>query len=191
MPITIKVDTSVNLPNGSVQFSGTSNSLDNAAGQVFVEIATPAGLTDKMTASADKQTGSYRATYSPKGVGKYDVTAFAADRKQTAKTSFTVSLPVVIMETVQNFEQAKAKTLVALDASINSAVATIGTPEDVEKTKGEVEKVKQKIKEFDDRWAKFVDALNSLQQLAKKHPEVATIAAPRSAAQPRYRVPRT
>lgn len=178
LPITIKVDTSVNLPNGSVQFSGTSNSLDNAAGQVFVEIATPGGVVDKVTASADKQTGSFRTTYSPKGLGKYDVTAFAADRKQSAKTTFTVSAPVVITATLQNFDQAKAQTLVALETSVNSAVAAIGTPEDVAKTKDEVQKVKQKMKEFDNNWGKFVDALNSLQQLAKKNPEVAAIAAP-------------
>lgn len=178
LPITIKVDTSVNLQNGSVQFSGTSNSLDNAAGQVFVEIATPGGVVDKVTASADKQTGSYRATYAPKAVGKYDVTAFAADRKQSAKTTFTVDPPNVVEATVQKFDQARAKTLAALEASINSTVAPLGTPEDIAKTKEEVQKVKEKIKEFDNNWSQFVDALNGLRQLTAKHPEISASVAP-------------
>ena len=45
-----------NVPNGSVQLSGTSNSLDNADVKVFIEVKTPDGVTDELTASADKQT---------------------------------------------------------------------------------------------------------------------------------------
>ncbi len=178
LPITVQVNTSVNLSNGSVELSGVSNSLDKEPGQVYIEIVTPGGNTDKLSTRADNETKKYMVKYTPKALGKYEVTAYASDKKQSAKITFEVSAEIAITESFKAFDDAKKKSLSTLETALNAAIAPMAEAEDIAKTKSEVQKAKQKIKEFDDSWNKMKEAVKGVQDLAKKHPEIKKIVAP-------------
>jgi hypothetical protein len=168
LPITVQVNTSVNLSNGSVELSGVSNSLDKEPGQVYIEIVTPGGNTDKLSTRADNETKKYMVKYTPKALGKYEVTAYASDKKQSAKITFEVSAEIAITESFKAFDDAKKKSLSTLETALNAAIAPMAEAEDIAKTKSEVQKAKQKIKEFDDSWNKMKEAVKGVQDLAKK-----------------------
>ncbi len=178
LPITVKVTTSVNVQDGSIELSGVSNSLDGEPGEVYIEIITPAGTTDHLTSRADKQTGNYFVRYTTKALGTYNITAYASDKKQSAKTSFEVSADIAVTETFKTFDNAKKKSLATLESTLNATIAPMAEAEDIAKTKAEVQKAKQKIKEFDDSWNKMKEAIKGVQDLAKKHPEIKKIVAP-------------
>ncbi|MEI9957673.1 MAG: hypothetical protein WDM90_15550 [Ferruginibacter sp.] len=178
LPISVKINTPVAFSDGSVEIAGTSNSLDNELGQVILEILRPNGATENFTARADKQTGDYLFKYMPKEMGEYKVIAYAADKQQTANTSFTVQAEFDADEVLDDFDKTKDKTIVALESAINGAVAADVKPEDVAKTKQELQKLKTKIKEFDGAFGKIKKSLKDLQGLAKKYPEIKAIAAP-------------
>lgn len=178
LPISVKVTTSVNVQESSIELSGVSNSLDGEPGAVYIEIKTPAGTTDYLSGRADIETGKYSMKYTPKALGTYNITAFASDKKQSATTTFEVSADIAVTETFKSFDAAKAKSLSLLETSLNAAIAPIAPSEDIAKTKEKIQKVKQKIKEFDDSWSKMKDALKSVQELAKRHPEIKKLVAP-------------
>jgi hypothetical protein len=178
LPISIKVTTSVNVQESSVELSGVSNSLDGEPGEVHIEINTPVGTTDHLTSRADNQTGNYFVKYTPKALGTYNITAYASDKKQSAKTTFEVSADIAVTETFKTFDNAKKKSLATLETALNAAIAPMAEAEDIAKTKAEVQKVKQKIAAFDDSWSKMKEAVKSVQDLAKKHPEIKKIVAP-------------
>lgn len=177
LPITVKLNTSISFKDGSVELSGVSNSIDDEPGQVHIEIIKPGGGTDNLTARADKETGEYFIKYTPVAMGEYKVTAYAADKKQTAKTTFTVSAEFDAEKMLDSFDDAKNKAMSSIESSLN-ALAPELTPEHETKTKQEVQKIKQKLKDFDGSWDKLKKSLTDLQVLAKKFPEINSIAAP-------------
>ncbi|MDZ4793747.1 MAG: hypothetical protein SGI83_05655 [Bacteroidota bacterium] len=177
LPITVRLNTSVNFPDGSVELAGISNSIDNEPGQVHIEIIKPGGGTDNISARADKQTGEYFVKYTPTETGKYQVIAYAADKKQTAKTTFSVLAEFDADEMLDKFDAAKDKAVNALESSLNALVPELA-PEHAAKTKLETQKLKQQIKEFDGGWDKLKKSLQDLQTLSKKYPEIRAIAAP-------------
>jgi hypothetical protein len=178
LPITVMVNTSVNLNNGAVEISGTSASMDNDPGQVIIEIVTPAGNTDKLSTRADKQTSKYLVKYTPKALGKYTVTAFASDKVQSANTTFTVAASIAITETFTAFDKAKTTALKAVETGVTAAAASVAPADEVAKAKQKLNKLKQSISQFDKNWADLKTSINTLQQLAKKHPEINEVAAP-------------
>ncbi len=178
LPISVKIKTPVAFNDGSVEIIGESNTLNSEPGQVFIEVITPNGKTDNLSTRADKQTGEYFVKYMPKEMGKYKVIAYASDKVQTANTTFNVLAEFDADEIVRDFDAAKNKATVAMEAAVNSVVAAQSTPEDVAKAKQEVAKVKVKLKEFDDGFGKIKKALKDLETLSKKYPEVKSIAAP-------------
>lgn len=178
LPISVKIKTPVAFSDGSVEIIGESNSLNSEPGQVLIEVITPNGKTDNLSTRADKQTGEYYVKYMPKEMGQYKVIAYASDKVQTANTTFNVLAEFDADEIVKDFDGAKNKATAAMEAAINSVVATQSTPEDVAKAKQEVAKVKTKLKEFDDGFGKIKKALKDLETLSKKHPDLKAIAAP-------------
>jgi hypothetical protein len=178
LPISVKIKTPVAFSDGSVEIIGESNSLNSEPGQVLIEIITPNGKTDNLSARADKQSGEYYVKYMPKEMGQYKVIAYAADKVQTANATFNVLAEFDADEIVKDFDATKNKVTVAMEAAINSIVAAQSTPEDKAKAKQEVAKVKVKLKEFDDGFSKIKKALKDFESLAKKHPDLKAIAAP-------------
>ncbi|GAB2831518.1 hypothetical protein [Ferruginibacter profundus] len=178
LPISVKINTAVAFSDGSVEIVGVSNSLDNDPGQVIIEIIKPNGGTDNFTCRADKQTGEYFLKYMPKDMGEYKVIAYASDKKQTANTTFTVQAEFDADEVLEGFDNVKDKAMVSLEWAVNAAVAADAKPEDIAKTKQELQKLKVKAKEFDDAFGKMKKALKDLQELSKKYPEIKSIAAP-------------
>lgn len=178
LPISVQVNTSVNLSNGSVELSGVSNSLDKEPGQVYIEIITPGGTSDKLSTRADNETKKYLVKYTPKELGKYEVTAYASDKKQSATTTFEVSADIAVTEIFKTFDDAKKKSLSTLETALTDAIAPIAQPEDIAKANAEIQKLKQEIKEFDDSWGKMKEAVKSVQELAKKYPEMKEMVAP-------------
>ena len=178
LPVTVQVITSVNVQESSVELTGVSNSLDAEPGEVYIEIITPSGTTDYLTGRTDKKTGNYFIKYTPKAIGAYNITAFASDKKQSAKTTFEVSADIAVTETFKTFDDAKKKSLTTLESALNVAIAPMAQPDDIAKTKEEVKKVKQKMAAFDDSWNNMKQAVKMVQELAKKHPEIKKIVAP-------------
>ncbi len=177
LPISLQVNTSVNLPGGVVEFTGTSNSLDAAPGTIFLEVVTPAGKTDQLSARADNETGNYFVKYKPLTLGEYTVTAYAADRKQSATASFTVAAPVAVQQTMDAFDEAREQAMDALSNFTAQTISTLAAEEDVAKTKQMLEKTKANLQQFDGQWKQMEGAVKTLQQLCDKHPEVSGAAA--------------
>jgi len=99
-------------------------------------------------------------------------------KKQTANTTFTVQAEFDADEVLDNFDKTKDKTMASVESAVNAAVATDAKPEDVAKTKQELQKLKVKAKEFDEAFGKIKKSLKDLQELSKKYPEIKSIAAP-------------
>ena len=83
LPVTVKVITSVNVQESSVELTGVSNSLDAEPGEVYIEIITPSGTTDYLTGRADKKTGNYFIKYTRlqisaymRNLDNYDITPY-------------------------------------------------------------------------------------------------------------------
>lgn len=178
LPITVKINTGVNISNGAVEIAGTSASMNNDPGMVYIEIKTPDGSIDKLSARADKQTYKYLVKYTPIPMGNYAVTAYASDKVQKAETEFTVSASIAIEESFTEFEQAKAKAVKAIDANVISVATSVAPPEEIAKAKQKLAKLKENIAEFDKNWGDIKSGLKGLQELAKKYPDVSFIASP-------------
>ena len=178
LPITVKVNTQVNIPGGAAELSGVSNTMDKDPGQVFIEVKNPAGTIDKLSARADKKTGNYSVKYTCKGTGKYEVTAYASDRKQSAKANFSVVSVTAVAENFKGFEKEKEKTVQALDVAITGAAANAGSSEDVAKAKEKVAELKDAVKTFDKNYTDLKTAVDDLTKLTNDHPEINEAVAP-------------
>lgn len=177
LPITVKIETSVNYPDGSVEITGVSNSLDDQPGEVAIELITPGGATINLSAQTDTKTGVYRVNYMPEEMGEYTVNAYAPDKTQTAQTAFTVTAVIDAEEILAEFDTAKDEAMEALDSALTDAIASEASAADIASTKQQLQKTKQKLKEFDSAWGKLKTAVKDMQELAKKHPEINTLAA--------------
>lgn len=178
LPITVKVITTVSYKDGAVEIAGISNSLDGEPGKISIEIIKPNGGTDQLSTRADKTTGAYTVKYTPKEIGKHNIIATAADKVIKATTSFTTTTEVDMLDKLNEVDAAANETLETLDGAIEEIVSAVAQSDDVTKAKQKVETVKQSVKEFTAAWAKIKDAIKTLQDLSKKHPEIRAIAAP-------------
>jgi len=77
LPITLKVNTPGNLPFGSVEFTGFTQSIQDEPPLVYLEIKTPAGSIEQLSSRADKATGIYLIKYFCKALGQYEATTSA------------------------------------------------------------------------------------------------------------------
>jgi hypothetical protein len=178
LPITLKVNTSVNLPGGAVELSGISNTMDKDPGQISIDIKTPSGTTDNVKARADVTTHNYLVKYTCKAVGKYTATAYASDKKQTATAAFSVTGISSVTDEFKNFEKEKEKAVQALETAVDGAVANAGTGDDASKAKEKIAALKTEITSFDKSTGDLTAAMGDVMQLIGTHPEINEMAAP-------------
>ena len=177
LPISVKITTSINYPDGSVQIEGTSNSLDDQAGEVTIELIKPGGATETLTALTDPKTGDYKLNYLPEEMGEYNITAYAPDKTQTAQTSFTVTAELDADEIIEKFDEAKDEAMNTVEDALRDATADAVSMEDVKKTEEKIQKTRQDLQTFDKGWTKMKASVKTLQELARKYPEIKKVAA--------------
>ena len=178
LPITVKVITTVSYVDGAVELAGISNSLDGEPGKISIEIIKPKGGTDYLNTRADKKTGAYSVKYTPKEIGVHKIIAYAPDKAIKATATFTTTAELDMADQLDEVDEAANKTLIELESGVNKIVASVAQADDVSKAKQKLEKVKQSVKEFTTAWGKIKESIKTLQDLAKKHPEIRAIAAP-------------
>ena len=77
LPITLKVNTPVNLPFGSVEFTGFTRSKQDEPPLAYLEIKISASIIKLLIGKADKASGIYLIKYFCKAPDQYEATAFA------------------------------------------------------------------------------------------------------------------
>jgi hypothetical protein len=67
--------------------------------------------------------------------------------------------------------------MTAVEEALDDATASGVAADDVAKTKAKLQKTRQNLQKFDQGWAKLKSSVKTLQELAKKNPEITKIAA--------------
>jgi len=174
LPITVEMITEINAVDGAVLLSGTTYSTDEEPGQIFLEILKPNGGTDNLNGRADKNTGVYQFKYLPKEVGEYKVIAYAADKKKTANTTFTVTAEINVEEGFETFEEAIDQSISSIENTINTSISSDVSETDkaellekLKKVKGNVAQFKKAIKTLKEG-VKGISKVSKEQNLLKK-----------------------
>ncbi|MFC4262664.1 hypothetical protein ACFOWM_07240 [Ferruginibacter yonginensis] len=177
LPITVKVNTTVNYADGSVELMGTTYSINNEPAQIFIEIITPKGATQTLSGRADKTSGEYIFKYKPIDLGTYKVIAYAADKKQTANTTFTVTAEINTDEKITLLDKALDNTFSKIETMLEAALNSDVSAADKANTKSNIQKVKTNIKQYKDASKQLNDAVKDAATLAKKYPALNSIIA--------------
>ena len=160
-------------PGTSVRISGTTVPLGSKLTQVRVEVKPAAGAVVTLNAAIANDR-SWAVTFPDTGApGKYGVSAFTADGKNSATTSFTVMSPEGMDALAGTLEQALAKEAADAASAIANAQASLAAkgpfPNQaaVEKNLAEVSAALQELPE---RLKQAQQGLATLGPVAKKYP---------------------
>ncbi len=178
LPITLKLNTPVNVAFGNVEFAGTVQSLNDEPATVFIEIKTPNQSIDQVSGRADKATGCYIIKYYCKTIGTYTATAYASDKVQNASIDFEVTADVELDKSFNELTNETEKAVTTLDAYITKGIQDLVKPEEIATTKQKVDKLKKAVKDFNNHFANLKKAVESLNTLCKKYPDAKKTAAP-------------
>ena len=178
LPITLKLNTPINLPFGNVEFTGNVQGLEDTPPLVIVEIKKPGGSTDQISGRADKSTGNYLIKYNCTTIGNYEATAYAGDKVQNAKIEFEVVADVEIDKSFTELSKEANKAVAALDVYVVKGLQDMIKPEELNTTKQKIEKLKKAVTDFNKHFAAITKATNDLNLLCKKYPDVKKVAAP-------------
>lgn len=170
LPITVEVKTSVNYTDGSVLLTGTTYSSNNEPGQIFLEITKPRGGRDNLSGRADKTTGKYELRYKPAETGVYKVTAYAADKKQTAETTFTVSANINTGQQLNAFSQSVDKTLAAIEKTMQAAMATDVSAQEKQEVEKMLQEIRNDVSQFREAVKKLKDGASEATKAAESQP---------------------
>lgn len=164
------------VPGGSVRVFGTSVPLGpTAAGkQIAIEVKKPGdAAAAKLKAPLDGL-GAFTTTFSDtSGTGEYVVTAYTADGKVSAKTTFLVVTPADLGDILDALNEALRDALAeaakATEAATAAMVAKGPFAGDATVNKN-LTSVTQAIRDFEARLKGATTTLKGLQEVAKKYP---------------------
>jgi hypothetical protein len=178
LPITVKLNTPVNVPFGNVEFVGNVQGLEDAPPLVFIEIKKPDGAIDQISGRADKSTGNFLIKYFCTTIGNYEATAYAGDKIQNAKIEFEVTADVEVDKSFTELNKEATKAVSAIDAYVIKGIQNMVKPEEVNTAKQKIEKLKKAVTDFNKHFTAITKATADLNALCKKYPDVKKVAAP-------------